>query len=114
MITMATLTVTTTDDVVDAGDGVLSLREAVAQSNATTTVDTINFASFIEGQTLTLYGGALTLSRDVIVDGDQNNDGREVNLSGGYRNVPNYGRYGNRLFNIAGGETEATIHDLTF
>ena len=32
---MATLTVTTASDVVDASDGVLSLREAVAQSNAT-------------------------------------------------------------------------------
>ena len=62
---MATLTVTTASDVVDAGDGVLSLREAVAQSNATATADTINFASFIEGQTLRLIAGELTLSRDV-------------------------------------------------
>jgi hypothetical protein len=32
---MATFTVTTAADVVDAGDGVLSLREALAQANAT-------------------------------------------------------------------------------
>src|SRR4051812_7332719 len=106
---MATLTVTTTDDVVDAGDGVLSLREAVAQSNATTTIDTINFASFIEGQTLTLYGGELTLSRDVIIDGDQNNDGREVTLSG--RQNVGYGTYGSRVFSIAGGETDVSLRD---
>ena len=59
---MATLTVTTASDVVDAGDGVLSLREAVAQSNATATADTINFASFIEGQTLTLTQGELQIT----------------------------------------------------
>jgi hypothetical protein len=32
---MATITVTAAADVVDAGDGVLSLREAVQQANAT-------------------------------------------------------------------------------
>jgi hypothetical protein len=58
---MAIFTVTTADDVVDAGDGVLSLREAVAQSNITTTVDTIQFAATLEGQTLVLSGGELTL-----------------------------------------------------
>ena len=48
--------VTTTDDVVDSGDGFLSLREAVAQANGTAAADTIRFASEIEGQTLTLTG----------------------------------------------------------
>ena len=42
---MATFTVTTALDVVDAGDGRLSLREAVTQANATTTADTIAFAA---------------------------------------------------------------------
>src|SRR3954447_15976437 len=101
MDTMATFTVTTASDVVDAGDGVLSLREAVAQSNATATVDTINFASSIEGQTLTLYGGELSVSRDVIIDGDQNSDGRQVTLSGGLSSG-SYGNFGNRVLNVAG------------
>src|SRR4051812_16705545 len=103
MNTMATLTVTTASDVVDAGDGVLSLREAVAQSNATATVDTINFASFIEGQTLVLTEGELTLSRDVTIDGDLNNDGKEVTLSGGLRFVSGSEPLGNRVLNIVGG-----------
>ena len=41
---MATLTVTTAADVVNAADGVLSLREAVVQANATGAPDTIVFA----------------------------------------------------------------------
>ncbi|MEX0270185.1 DUF4347 domain-containing protein [Leptolyngbyaceae cyanobacterium UHCC 1019] len=41
---LATYTVTTTNDVVDAGDGVLSLREAIDQANASVGVaDTIDF-----------------------------------------------------------------------
>src|SRR4051794_30068783 len=72
-------------DVIDAGDGVLSLREAVSQSNATpTVVDTINFASSIEGETLTLTQGELQLTQDVAIDGDADNNGSRVTLSGGW------------------------------
>ncbi len=49
---MATITVTTATDVVNSGDGKVSLREAVAQANATVAADTIVFAASIEGQTL--------------------------------------------------------------
>ena len=80
---MATFTVTTTADVVSASDGVLSLREAVTQANATAVADTIVFAPFVEGQTLTLTGGELTLAQDTTIDGDQNNDGSELTISGG-------------------------------
>src|SRR3954454_8102292 len=105
MITMATLTVTTADDSVDRFDGLLSLREALTQSNGTAELDTIQFASGLEGQTLVLTQGELTLSRDVIIDGDLNNDGREVSLSGGFG--PAYSGYsGSRILNIAGGETD--------
>src|SRR4051812_12394505 len=107
MKTMATLTVTTASDMVDAGDGVLSLREAVAQSNGTATVDTINFASFIEGQTLLLTAGELVVSRDVNIDGDLNNNGRAVTLDGVGPN------YGSRILNIVGGETDVVLQDLT-
>jgi hypothetical protein len=79
---MATYTVTTAADVV-ANDGKLSLREAVAQANATPGADTIRFAAALEGKTLTLTRGELVLSRDVTIDGDWNNDGMEVTLSGG-------------------------------
>ena len=87
---MATFTVTTAADVVNAGDGVLSLREAVQQANATTAADTIQFANVLESQTLTLTQGQLTLAGDpegssnrLTVDGDANDNGSRVTISGG-------------------------------
>src|SRR3954453_5010497 len=100
---MAALVVTTASDTVDPDDGLLSLREAMAQSNATATVDTISFAASLEGQTLTLAQGELTISRDVTIDGDLNNDGVEVTLSGGF--TESFGSDGSRIFHIVGGET---------
>src|SRR3954468_10833850 len=100
MITMATLTVTTASDVVDSNDTVLSLREAVTQSNGTAELDTIQFASTIEGQTLVLSGGELVISRDVTIDGDLNNDGVKVTLSGGHTDAAI--EPGSLIFNIVG------------
>ena len=62
---MATITVTTAADVVNANDGVLSLREAVAQANATTALDQIKFAASLEGATLVLTGGELVVNQDL-------------------------------------------------
>ena len=59
---MATITVTTASDVV-ASDGLRSLREAVAQANATSAADTIVFAPALEGRTLTLTQAKLVLRR---------------------------------------------------
>jgi hypothetical protein len=67
---------------------VLSLREAVAQANATAAVDNIVFAVGLEGETLTLSGGELTLTQDTTIDGDQNSDGVLVSLSGGTGILP--------------------------
>ena len=67
---MATFTVTTAADRVDAGDGVLSLREAAQRANATAAADTIVFANALEGRTLTLTRGQLNLTNDVAVDGE--------------------------------------------
>ncbi len=101
---MATFTVTTTDDVVNAGDGVLSLREAVSQANATAAADTIVFASAIEGQTLVLTGGELTASRDLTIDGNQNNDESAITISG---------NRASRILDVTGSETDVSIRDLT-
>jgi hypothetical protein len=49
----------------------------------------------------------------VIIDGDQNNDGREVTLSGGHYGSAETVEGGNRVFNIVGGETDADLRDLT-
>ena len=80
---MATFTVTTAHDVVSGGDGRLSLREAVARADANEGADTIVFAGSLEGRTLTLTRGVLSISDDTIVDGDRNDDGSWVTLSGG-------------------------------
>src|SRR5215212_4471157 len=109
---MATLTVTTAGDVVDAGDGVLSLREAVAQSNARATADTINFASFIEGQTLTLTQGELQITQDVGIDGDADNNSSRVTLSGGWSGN-NGDSEGSRILRIDGTSTDVALRDLT-
>ena len=50
---MAYLTVTTHIDVVDPGDGQLSLREAIEQANGS---DTIRFSASVVGKTLVLTG----------------------------------------------------------
>ena len=70
-----TFTVTTAADVVDPGDGQLSLREAVAAANATPALDAIRFAPSLEGQTLVLTGGQLTVSQDLIIDGNGDDGG---------------------------------------
>ncbi|HEX6014548.1 MAG TPA: right-handed parallel beta-helix repeat-containing protein, partial [Geminicoccaceae bacterium] len=101
---MAIFTVTTAQDVVNPNDGKLSLREAVAQANATAAADTIRFATGLEGQTLVLTGGELTLSRDVRIDGDRNDDGQAVTLDGNDNG---------RLLRITGGGTDVALADLT-
>ncbi len=101
---MATFTVNTAGDTVNPGDGKLSLREAVAQANLTVAEDSIVFAPGFEGKTLTLTQGELTLNRDTKIDGDQNNDGVAITISGGDVS---------RIFNISGAQTDVTLTDLT-
>lgn len=100
---MATFTVTTARDVV-ADDGVRSLREAVAAANATPGADTIVFLSALEGRTLTLTHGELTLRQDITIDGDGNNDGKEITLSGGDLS---------RVLHATGDGSDAQLRDLT-
>ena len=100
---MATFTVTTASDVVNAGDGVLSLREAVAQANGTSAADTIRFAAGLEGQTLQLTGGQIAITRDLTIDGDANNDGSQIALDAGGLD---------RHFAISGSATDVALRDL--
>ncbi len=62
----ATLTVTTSGDVSDGGDGVLSLREAI---DAAAAFDTIEFDPSLSGQTIGLTQGTITLSTSVQIVG---------------------------------------------
>ena len=91
---MTTFTVNTIFDDVDGNYSFLSLREAVTLANATVESDTIQFAPAVEGHTLFLDGGELTLSQDIVINGEG------VTLDGGGYS---------RLLNITGGHTDATI-----
>ncbi len=54
-------TVTTALDVVDADDGVTSLREAITYANTNPGDDTVEFDSSLAGKTITLTGGQLNI-----------------------------------------------------
>ena len=74
------LVVTTTADVVDASDGLTSLREAITFANSNADQSDITFANgmgeaFENGGTIQLTGGELTISSNITIDGDLNNDG---------------------------------------
>ena len=57
-------TVTTTDDVVDGNDGVLSLREALSQGGGA-----IDFAPFVQSSTIVLKLGELGFGGQATIDG---------------------------------------------
>jgi hypothetical protein len=102
---MTAFTVTTAADVVNPGDGRLSLREAVAQANANGAGrDTIKFAAALEGRTLLLTGGQLAITGDAAVDGDRDDDGTGVTLSGGQAS---------RVLSVGGDGTDVGLRDLT-
>jgi cadherin-like protein/VCBS repeat protein len=71
----ASLVVTTAADVVDPLDNETSLREALAFANSTAGTDTITFVADLDGETLFLSGGQLTITDTVTIDGDRDNDG---------------------------------------
>lgn len=100
---MATFTVTTTADRLDAGDGVLSLRETVRLANGTAAADRIVFAGALEGRTLVLAQGQLDLTADVTIDGDRDDDGTKVTLDADRAS---------RVFAVAGTGTDARLTGL--
>jgi predicted outer membrane repeat protein len=65
--TLANLTVTTLNDVVNPNDGVISLREAITVANSLDGTDNIFFG--VNG-TITLGGGALTISSNLNIFGN--------------------------------------------
>ncbi|MCB1432070.1 MAG: hypothetical protein KDK75_06375, partial [Alphaproteobacteria bacterium] len=102
---MATIIVTTAGDVVDGSDGVLSLREAIAQANANADADTIVFDASLSGQTITLTGGAPILTQDVTIDGDVNGDDKaDITISG---------NNASRVFLMTGASTDVDLLSLT-
>ncbi|MBR4752193.1 MAG: caspase family protein [Thermoguttaceae bacterium] len=69
---LPSLMVTTLDDVVDAYDGLISLREAVLYANNYGLKQTITFAQRLSGGTIYL-NESLNLSNDITIDGLANN-----------------------------------------
>ncbi len=95
---MATFTVTTLAD----GTGTGTLRGASAQANATAAADTIALAHGLEGGTLTLTQGRLRPTSATTIDGDRDNDGREVQVSG---------NRASRAIGVGGSGTDARLVD---
>jgi hypothetical protein len=96
---MATYTVDTTADTVDAGDG-LSLREALALADADiTTPDRIDFAPSVQGGRIVLAGSQLTVASDVTIDG-----GAGVTIDA---------NQASRVLLVQGSGTDAVLQHLT-
>src|SRR5262245_37736536 len=91
----STLTVTNALDTGALGDGSLRGEIAAAQSG-----DTINFAPSLLGQTITLTGGELAITRDLDIEGPGAN---QLTVSG---------NHASRVFDISGGVT-VTIAGMT-
>ena len=66
---LTTYTVTTLNDIINAGDGVLSLREAVVAANANSGKDSIQFAPNVNGE-INLTNGALVIEDSVTITGN--------------------------------------------
>ena len=99
------LLVTTASDVVDANDGVLSLREAVALANADPDLNIITFDPGLTGDTITLTGGELALTDDVIINGDVNGDHKaDITISG---------NGSSRVFHVSGSGIDVELDSLT-
>ncbi len=95
------LTVTTNLDVVDAYDGKISLREAIARASAG---DAITFALSLKGQTIKLAGSQLEITQGITVDAsslyDAKNDVPGVMLDADGKS---------RVFYLTGGTTSQPI-----
>ena len=115
----ATFEVTTLADVVDANDGVLSLREAIDFANANPGLDRITFAPSLRGGTIRLDSatelGDQTISDDVLLSGDMRNSGAAaITIDGVFESRSTAGTttsgayYGFRVENAA-----AHFEDLT-
>ena len=88
---MLSATVTTMSDVVDDTDGVVSLREAIADANTNPGAEIINFDETLAGGTITLSGSELEITDSLTIDGsslsesltiDANNQSRVILFSG--------------------------------
>ena len=97
---MATYTVTTDSDAAAPGDGLLSLREALALADADPGADTIDFAADLADRVIFLAQGQLTAASDVTIDGDD----LDITINAGSAS---------RVLLVEGGGTDMTLDSLT-
>ena len=118
----ATFTVNSTADGADANPGngvcatsanVCTLRAAVGEANARAGDDTITF-SLAAGATITLTGGAINITSNLVISGPTaTSPANQLRVSGGWDGVIN-SAVGSRVFFIDGGTSRAsvTIRDI--
>jgi len=104
---MVDFTVTTLADTVDAGDGVLSLHEALAlaNGNGSAETDTITFAAGLANGTLVLTSGQQLeiTTDDITIDGDVNGDDvADITISGDADGSGTPTALDTRVFNVSG------------
>ena len=103
-----TYIVSTADDVVDAQDGLLSLREAILAANANEADgDAIQFNNTLSGQTIFLNLGELVIEDDIIIGDDSSPVFINIDAAGT-----------SRIFSVstlsATGSRSVTLSDIAF
>ena len=100
---LSAIVVTTAADVVNGGDGVLSLREAITQANTNADADTITFDASLNGTEIDLTGGEMAITNDVTITGN------------GAANTIIDAQQASRFFTVdgTGGTKSVTIASLT-
>ena len=81
----------------------MSLREAVAQANATAAADRMQFATNVEGQNLKLAHGEMTVTSDLVIDGNRDLNKSAVTIDGNYQS---------RIFHVTG-DADLELAQLT-
>lgn len=101
---MANITATTVADTLDDTDGLLSLREAIAQAAISDGADRIEFDASLAGQTVALALGEPDLWGDIAIDGGIDDPGADITLDAGGSS---------RIFNVTGGTSRLSELTLT-
>jgi len=123
---LAAVTVSTFSDIEDGdtfnvaslladkgADGEISLREAILATNETGGADTIDFSASLNGATILLANGELTITDSVIIDATMLIGGITIDAGNGTDNMSGTGD-GSRVFRVSAGNGDAvTLAGLT-